>query len=66
MIEKDRIFNEMQELWDLFVEEHNKTTAVASRKARGYISDLKKMVTDYRKASTARDAEIKEIKKQTK
>jgi hypothetical protein len=41
----------METLWDAFVEQHNGTTKKSQTEARKAIGELKKLVTDYRKAS---------------
>lgn len=48
---KQQLFEQMSQLWDTFVAEHNKTTKVSQKNARTAIGDLKKLVTDYRTAS---------------
>ena len=48
---KAELFEQMTQLWDTFVVEHNKTTKVSQKNARTAIGDLKKLVTDYRAAS---------------
>ena len=48
---KDELFEQMTQLWNSFVTEHNKTTKVSQKNARTAIGDLKKLVTDYRQAS---------------
>ena len=49
--QKAELFEQMTQLWDTFVVEHNKTTKVSQKNARTAIGDLKKLVTDYRQAS---------------
>ena len=48
---KQALFEQMAQLWETFVVEHNKTTKVSQKNARTAIGDLKKLVTDYRTAS---------------
>ena len=48
---KEALFQQMAQLWETFVAEHNKTTKVSQKNARTAIGDLKKLVTDYRAAS---------------
>lgn len=45
------LFHEMEQLWSMFVDEHHKYTKVSNSRARKAIGDLKKLVTEYRKAS---------------
>jgi hypothetical protein len=47
----EELFAEMQELFDQFEHEHGGTTKSAKGRARKVIGELKKLVTDYRKAS---------------
>jgi hypothetical protein len=51
MANKQELFEQMTQLWETFVAEHNKTTKVSQKNARTAIGDLKKLVTDYRQAS---------------
>lgn len=48
---KQELFDEMKALWDTFEAEHNGTTKASAGRARKAIGELKKLVTDYRKAS---------------
>lgn len=48
---KQELFEQMQALWVSFEAEHNGTTKASQGRARKAIGDLKKLVTDYRKAS---------------
>ena len=45
------LFEQMQGLWNEFSVEHSKTTKAAHGRARKMVSDLKKLVTESRKAS---------------
>lgn len=45
------IFEQMQTLWTEFESNHNSTTKVSAGRARKAIGEIKKLVTDYRKAS---------------
>lgn len=45
------IFEQMQELWQEFENEHNATTKAGKGRARKAIGELKKLITDYRKMS---------------
>ena len=49
----EQIFNQINELYESFVENHNGTTKASQQRARKAIGELKKLVTDYRKASVA-------------
>lgn len=48
---KQELFEQMQALWVSFEAEHNGTSKASQGRARKAIGDLKKLVTDYRKAS---------------
>lgn len=48
---KQELFEEMQAYWETFEAEHNGTTKASAGRARKAIGELKKLVTDYRKAS---------------
>lgn len=50
---KQLLFEQMEAYWDTFVEQHNGTTKKSQTEARKAIGELKKLVTDYRKASVA-------------
>ena len=50
---KQELFDQMETLWDAFVEQHNGTTKKSQTEARKSIGELKKLVIDYRKASVA-------------
>mgnify|MGYP001079555642 CR=1 FL=1 len=50
---KQELFEEMETLWSQFVEAHNGTTKKSQTVARKQIGELKKLVTEYRKASVA-------------
>jgi len=49
------LFEQMQGLWEEFSAEHSKTSKAAHGRARKVVGDLKKLVTEYRKASVAED-----------
>jgi hypothetical protein len=49
------LFEQMQSLWNEFSTEHSKTSKAAHGRARKVVGDLKKLVTEYRKASVAED-----------
>jgi hypothetical protein len=47
------LFEQMQGLWDEFSTEHGKPAKAAHGRARKAVGELKKLVTEYRKASVA-------------
>jgi hypothetical protein len=49
------LFEKMQGLWDEFSTEHGKPVKAAHGRARKSLGELKKLVTEYRKASVAED-----------
>jgi hypothetical protein len=49
------LFEQMQGLWNEFSAEHSKASKAAYGRARKAVGDLKKLVTEYRKASVAED-----------
>lgn len=51
MANSQELFEQMKELWVQFEAEHNSTTKAAKSRARKAIGELKKLVTEYRKAS---------------
>jgi hypothetical protein len=51
MAKSQELFEQMQELFAQFETEHNGTTKASKTRARKAINELKKLVTDYRKAS---------------
>ena len=48
---KQEIFEQISGLYETFVAEHNSTTKAGAQRARKAIGEIKKLVTDYRKAS---------------
>jgi hypothetical protein len=48
---KQTLFEQMEGFWVEFTEQHNGTTKASQQRARKAIGELKKLVTDYRKAS---------------
>ena len=48
---KQEIFEQIDTLYNSFVDEHNSTTKAGAQRARKAIGSIKKLVTDYRKAS---------------
>ena len=53
MSQKQELFEQISNLYQTFETEHNGTTKASQTRARKAIGDLKKLVTDYRKASVA-------------
>jgi len=51
MSKSQQLFEEMSILWNQFSQEHEGTTKASQTRARKAIGDLKKLVTEYRKAS---------------
>lgn len=49
------LFERMSELFEVVTAEHNKPTKAAHARARKAAGEIKKLVTEYRKASTAED-----------
>jgi|TARA_Y100000031_G_C8146305_1_gene350128 hypothetical protein len=56
-VESDKLFESMKELWQAFEENHisfkEKGNKAAGGRARKSIGEIKKLVTDYRKASVS-------------
>jgi hypothetical protein len=50
---KQELFEQIDELYQSFVTAHNGTTKKSQAQARKAIGEVKKLITDYRKASTA-------------
>lgn len=50
---KQELFEQIDELYQSFVASHNGTTKKSQAGARKSIGEVKKLITDYRKASTA-------------
>lgn len=48
---KQELFESMSEYWNEFAAQHNGTTKKSQQQARKAIGELKKLVTEYRKAS---------------
>lgn len=46
-----QIFEQIKELFEEFETQHNSSTKVSATRARKAIGEIKKLVTDYRKAS---------------
>lgn len=53
MSAKEELFQQIDALYENFKTEHNGTTKASQTRARKAIGDLKKLVTEYRKASVA-------------
>ena len=52
---KQELFEQIVSHFETFESEHNGTTKASQRRARAAIGEVKKLVTDYRKASVASD-----------
>ena len=50
---KQEIYNEMEQLWEEFKAQHEATTKISDGRARKAAGELKKLVTPYRQASVA-------------
>jgi len=53
MATAQELYQQMKDLWETFEEEHNGDTKASSTRARKAVGELKKLVTEYRKASVA-------------
>ena len=57
MATKNELYNQLNELWEQFQENHRshseKGNKAAGGRARKHIGEIKKLVTEYRKASVA-------------
>ena len=57
MATRDELYNQLNELWEQFQENHRshaeKDNKAAGSRARKAIGELKKLVTEYRKASVS-------------
>tara|TARA_Y100000992_G_scaffold159461_1_gene106762 strand:- start:412 stop:582 length:171 start_codon:yes stop_codon:yes gene_type:complete len=51
MAKSDELFEQIKELYLQFETEHNGSSKAAKSRARKAIGEIKKLVTDYRKAS---------------
>tara|TARA_B000000609_G_C23843934_1_gene174362 strand:+ start:349 stop:519 length:171 start_codon:yes stop_codon:yes gene_type:complete len=51
MAKSDELFEQIKELYVQFETEHNGSSKAAKSRARKAIGEIKKLVTDYRKAS---------------
>tara|TARA_B100001564_G_scaffold355257_1_gene367257 strand:+ start:2958 stop:3128 length:171 start_codon:yes stop_codon:yes gene_type:complete len=51
MANSQELFEQIKELYIQFDSEHNGTTKASASRARKAIGEIKKLVTDYRKAS---------------
>ena len=51
MANSQELFEQIKELYTQFEFEHNGTTKASQSRARKAIGEIKKLVTDYRKAS---------------
>jgi len=50
---KQELFEQIDTLYQKFTANHNGTTKKSQAQARAAIGEVKKLITDYRKASTA-------------
>lgn len=48
---KETIYQELKGLWESFETNHGATTKAGATRARKSLGEIKKLVTDYRKAS---------------
>ncbi len=48
---KEELFEELRNLWTSFETNHGETTKASDARARKALGEIKKLVTDYRKAS---------------
>ena len=53
MATSQELYEQIKDLFETFDTEHNSTTKAGKGRARKAIGELKKLVTDYRKASVA-------------
>ena len=51
MATKQELFIQIDSLYQAFVGEHNGTTKASQQRARKNIGEIKKLITEYRKAS---------------
>ena len=51
MSAKQELFEQISSEFQLFVENHGGTTKASQQRARKHIGEVKKLITDYRKAS---------------
>lgn len=51
MSQKQQLFEQIESLFETFKQEHNGSTKKSQANARKAIGEIKKLVTDYRKAS---------------
>tara|TARA_B100000401_G_scaffold261467_1_gene177909 strand:- start:76 stop:246 length:171 start_codon:yes stop_codon:yes gene_type:complete len=51
MVKSQELFEQIKELFTEFETEHNGSSKAAKSRARKAIGEIKKLVTDYRKAS---------------
>lgn len=51
MSKKQELFDQLTNLWTEFVENHKTDTKAGARRARKSLGEVKKLVTEYRKAS---------------
>ena len=51
MSKSTELFEQLSTLWEDFKENHEATTKVGAKRARKSLGEIKKLVTEYRKAS---------------
>ena len=54
-METQKLYVEMEVLWERFQEEHSKSTKKAHGVARKSLTQIKKLISEYKKASVAED-----------
>ncbi len=54
-MDSNEIYLKLAELWTEFSLEHSKTSKAAHGRARKALSNIKKLITEYRKASISED-----------
>ena len=54
-METQKLYAEMEVLWERFQEEHSKSTKKAHGSARKSLTQIKKLISEYKKASVAED-----------
>ena len=53
MATSHEVYTQIKDLFETFDTEHNSTTKAGKGRARKAVGEIKKLVTDYRKASVA-------------
>ncbi len=57
-----QIFEQLTALWTQFTDGHNAGTKKGAKEARLALGSMKKMVTNYRKASSAESKALKKVR----